>query len=64
VIGGTDSEDADLVVANNTGLTAACALVGRIRLVAAEEFEFLLADDFASVFKRAIGAPGAGTREQ
>ncbi len=52
VIDGTDIED--------TGPEAACALAGRIRFVAAEEFEFLLADDFASVleFKRAIGAPG------
>ena len=60
MIGGTDIEDANLVVADNTGLTAACALAGRIRFVAAEEFEFLLAEDFASVleFKRAIGAPG------
>ena len=60
MIGGTDIEDADLVVADNTVLAAACALAGRIRFVAPEEFEFLLADDFASVWelKRAIGAPG------
>ncbi len=52
VIDGTDIED--------TGLVAACALAGRIRLVAAEECEFLLADDFDTVleFKRVFGAPG------
>lgn len=60
VIDGTDIEDVDLVAYGDTGLAAACALAGRIRFAAADEFEFLVADDFAPVleFKRAIGAPG------